>query len=364
MSAAGIWEGQAVTPDVPDINTSFEFDDADGFVLGDVPFTADFQGGVTETRGVGALYTDGSFSWHVNTAGGSVDFVTAGNTLSFFTRTVAAGDNATIQILDENGVEISLTAVTNAFQQIVVNRDPDIGESLIGSIVINVGNGEIVIDSFVFGFVSTASTDEVGCLFAPNNDFVCVVSDGTTGDLTGGVNGTFQVNGDQVSGSGNIYAAPGETLADGSTVAPLTISAGTVAEGVTLDLTIDSTGLSTALTSSFDTSFDRGADLATVQGTYAAADILDETTSFDVDAAGVISGQTASGCVLSGQISVIDATANAYGVNLVADAATCGALGGDYDGLGVSQDENGMDDAFIFAVFVDGQLMLVGEAVK
>ena len=362
MSAAGIWIGEAVTPDIPAIGTSFEFSDSDGFVIGTAPFTADFQGGQTQTLGNAALYTNGSFSWHVDTAGGSIDFLTPGSTLSFFTRTVTAGDNATIQVLDENGVEISLTAVTNAFQQIDINRGP--AESLIGSVIITVGSGEIVIDQFVLGYPSTASTDDIACLFAPNDDFVCVITDLTTGDFIGAANGTYQVNGNQVTGTGSIYAAPGGTLIDGSLVAPLTISAGTVVEDTSLDLTVGNLGLSIAVTSAFDATYDRGAALATVQAMYTTAQILDEMSSFEIDATGLISGQTASGCVLSGQVLVIDAAANTYDVNLVADAATCGALSGTYDGLGTSQDEAVMDDSFIFAVFVDGQLMIVGQALK
>ncbi|MCH8303438.1 MAG: hypothetical protein IH912_11850, partial [Proteobacteria bacterium] len=65
MSAAGIWSGQAITPDLADIFTSFEFDDPDGFILGDAPFTATFQGGVTKSVGQGGLYEGGVFSWHV-----------------------------------------------------------------------------------------------------------------------------------------------------------------------------------------------------------------------------------------------------------------------------------------------------------
>ena len=363
MSAAGIWIGQAVTPDIPAIGTSFEFPDSDGFVIGAAPFTANFQGGETQTTGVTALYTNGLFSWHVDIAGGSIDFLTPGSTLSLFTRTVTAGDNATIQVLDENGVEISLTAVTNIFQQIVVNRDPAT-ESLIGSVVITVGSGEIVIDQFVLGYPSTASTDDIACLLAPNNEFVCVVSDLTTGNFIGAANGTYQVNVNQVTGTGSLYAAPGETLIDGSLVAPLTISAGTVVEDTSLNLTVGNLGLSIAVTSAFDTTYDRGAALATVQAMYTTTEIFGEMSSFDIDTGGAISGQTASGCVLSGQVLVIDAAANTYDVNIVADATTCGALSGTYDGLGTSQDEAVMDDSFIFAVFVDGQLMTVGQALK
>ncbi len=186
-----------------------------------------------------------------------------------------------------------------------------------------------------------------------------------TGDLRAGANGAYTVNGDQVSGTGYVYAAPGETLVDGSsTIATLTIGVGTVVESNALDLTIDSSGLGIAVTSLFDATYDRGANLATVAAVYSMFDIFGVMSSFAIDANGVISGQTTTGCVLSGQVSVIDAAANTYAVNLVADAATCGALAGDYNGLGSSQDDTVMDDAFIFAAFVNGQLMTVGEAIK
>jgi len=151
---------------------------------------------------------------------------------------------------------------------------------------------------------------------------------------------------------------------NGATVAPLTISAGTVAEGATLGLTVDSSGLSIAISTTFDATFDRGSDLATIAAMYSMFDIFGDASSFTIDAAGVISGQSATGCVLSGQVTVTDAAANAYDVNLVADAATCGTLAGDYNGLGTSQDEMATDDAFIFAVFVDGQLMIAGNAIR
>ena len=370
MSAAGIWVGEAVTPDVADIVTSFEFNDSDGFVLGNAPFTADFQGGVTESRQMGPLYSEGLFSWHINTAGGSIDFAIPGDTLVFSTRTVTAGDNATVQVLDQLGAQISLTVVTNAFQQIVVNRNP--GQTLIGSVVITVTTGEIVIDSFTFGFPSTASTDDIACLFAPpdpvapaaEDPFICVITD-ATGALIGSANGTYEANGDVVTGTGSLYAAPGETLADGSTVADLTISAGTVVEATSLNVTVDSTGLSIAVTSLFDDTYDRASDLSIVAAVYADLEIFGDTFSLTIDGAGMISGLSmATGCVLSGQVAVIDPAANIYGVNLVADAGTCGALSGNYDGLGSSQDDMLMDDQFIFAVFVDGVSMIVGQGNK
>jgi len=371
MSAAGIWVGDAVTPDVADIVTSFEFTDSDGFILGTAPFTADFQGGETKTEGQVGLYDDGDFSWHVITAGASINFPTPGDKLLLTRRTVTAGNIATIEVFDEFDVSISLTAVPDAFQQIVVNRNP--GQSLIGSVEITVTTGEIVIDSFTFGFPSTASTDDIGCLFAPpdpvapaaEDPFICVITD-AIGALIGSANGTYEANGDVVTGTGSLYAAPpGETLADGSTIADLTISAGTVVESTSLNVTIDSTGLSIAVTSLFDDTYDRVSDLSVVAAVYADLEIFGDTFSLTIDGAGMISGLSmATGCVLSGQVAVIDPAANIYGVNLVAVAGTCGALSGNYDGLGSSQDDILMDDQFIFAVFVDGVSMIVGQGNK
>ena len=292
--------GTAVTPDVADSATSFEFTDSNGFILGAAPFTANFQGGETKSVGNAGLYSEGDFSWHVDTAGGSVDFATPGDSLTLSTRTVTAGDNATIEVRDESDNPISMTVVPdNAFQQIVVNTNP--GQPRTGSVVITVNSGEIVIDSFNIGFPSTASTDDIACLLAPNDEFTCVITDTTTGALLAGANGTFSVSGSQISGSGDVYAAPGQTLADGSaTIAALTISSGTVNESNTLNVTITSSGLDIAVTSLFDTTYDRGADLATVAFAYTPIDIFGEMSSFVIDANGVISGTTTSGCVLSG----------------------------------------------------------------
>jgi hypothetical protein len=372
MSAAGIWVGEAVTPDIANIVTGFEFNDTNGFILGTAPFTADFQGGVTETRGIGALYKDGVFSWHISSAGASIIFNVPGNSLSLWTRTVTAGDVATVKVLDENDVELSSTVVPdNIFVNVIENRNP--GETLIGSVVITVAAGdEIVIDAFSFGYPSTASTDDIACLFAPpdpvapaaEDPFICVITD-AIGALIGSANGTYEANGDVVTGTGSLYAAPAETLADGSTVAPLTISAGTVVESTSLNVTIISSGLSIAVTSLFDDTYDRVSDLSVVAAVYADLEIFGDTFSLTIDGAGMISGLSmATGCVLSGQVAVIDPAANIYGVNLVADAGTCAALNGNYDGLGSSQDDLVMDDQFIFAVFVDGVSTIVGQGNK
>ena len=369
MSAAGLWDGQAVTAAIADVFTGFEGpDDANGFVVGTSPFAATFAGGVTETRGIPGFYSDGAKSWHIagNNAGvieATVTFETPISTLTFFTRTVTNGDVAAIAVKDTNGAVTQTIVVpdANSPQQVTIN----VGAGLpIASLEINVSSGEIVIDGFTFGYASTATTDDIGCIFASNGELACVINDTGSGDPIATANGTYTVTGDQLSGSGNLYAMPGEMLVGGATIAPMTISAGTVDENTTLNLTINSSGRDIAVTSAFDAEYDRGSALATVAAVYSTAQIFGGATGFTIDAAGVISGQTAAACVLSGQVSIIDATANEYDVNLVADAATCGASAGNYDGLGTTTDENAMDDQFIFLVFVDGQLMTLGQAIK
>ena len=307
MSAAGIWVGEAVTPDPMDISTGFEFSDNDGFIMGTAPFTVDFQGGVAQTIGTTIFYHLGIHSWHIGSSGASIVFGVPVESVSLWTRTTTNGDVATIKVLDESGVEISSTAVTDSFVQIV--EVSGMGAPLIGSVVITVDAGdEIVIDTFTSSFVSAPSTDDIACVLAPNDEFICLVSDAMTEELLATANGTYTVNGDQVTGVGNLYAPPGATLAHGSTVAPLTISTGTVVEDTSLDVTIISSGLGITVTSLFDATYDRGADLATVGVMYNTSfDIFGDMSSFAIDATtGVISGQSVAGCILSGTVSVID----------------------------------------------------------
>ena len=346
----------------PDVFTSFEFNAAGPFSVGTSPFTATFSNGNAETRDVRAFYITGTHAWHILIGtSATVSFETLPSTLSFWVRTENAIVVSDIQILDENGALIMAVTPTNDFQQIVVNRAA--GQTLIGSFVVtSTSGGDVVIDDLTFGFPSTTSTTSyIGCLVAETLELVCVVTDVTTGDFVAGVHGTGQVSGNQITGSGTIHAAPGTTLADGSTVANVTISVGTVSGRASLDLTVGAAGTSTSVSTTFDNSYDRGSDLVTVAGAYSSFDIFGDPASFSVDANGIITSQSNSGCVGNGQISIIDANFNAYNVTL--DVTSCGALDGMYDGLGITQDNVTMDDVFVFAVFTN-QSTVIGAAEK
>ncbi|MEN8259066.1 MAG: hypothetical protein ABFS02_00505, partial [Pseudomonadota bacterium] len=195
------------------------------------------------------------------------------------------------------------------------------------------------------------------------SQFVSIVTYATTDDFVAGVQGTVQVNGSQVTGTGTLFAAPGTTLPDGSTFTPLTIT-GTLS-GESLDLTIDAAGVSISVSTTFAASvYNRGSALATVAGVYSTFDFphrFGDPASFSVDANGVIFSQSTAGCVSNGQISIIDANFNAYDVTL--DVTLCGALNGMYDGLGLTVDAKATDDHFIFSVFTS-QSVINGHATK
>ena len=364
QSVAGIWSGTSVTDPAPDVFTSFEFNETGPFSVGSAPYTADFSNGNAESRGIPSFYITGLNAWHILIGtSATVTFETLPNTLDFFVRMEAAGNVGLIEIFDEYSVMIDSFAPTNAFQRRTITRTA--GQSLIGSMTVtSTSGGDVVIDDLTFGYSGAGfagSNEEIGCVVAETGEFACVLNDPVSGDLTGAAGGNAQVSGTNVSGGGTTYAVPGTTLPNGQTTASATISSGTVSSGSTLDLVVDAAGATSTIDTDFDESYNRGSDLATIAATYTDFDIFGEASSFTIDAAGAITGQSLSGCVLNGQVTIIDAGFNAYDVQL--DVSSCGALNGSYDGLGVTQDDADPDDTFVFAAFnADGTL--VGAAVR
>ena len=365
QNPGGIWDGQSVTAAAPDVFTSFEFNAVGPFTDPSwaSPYTATFSSGNAKTVGNPLFYKSGAFSWHIlNATSAIVTFETNPSSLNFWVRTETAADVAEIRILDDTAptpiVIQPIIVPNNVFQQITINRMP--GQTLIGSVeVTSTSGGDVIIDDFTFGFSDT--TDQVGCIVAETMEFVCVTRNAAD-EFIASAQGTVQIaNLNQVTGSGTLYAAPGFTLNDGSTFAALTISAGTVSEGNTLDFTVDAAGTTSTVSTFFDAIYNRGSDLATVAAVYTTFDIFGDMSSFTIDANGVITGNSVAGCVLNGQVTIIDAAFNAYDVAL--DVANCAGLNGMYDGLGLSQDDIVMDDSFAFAVFT-AQTVIVGEAVK
>lgn len=194
----------------------------------------------------------------------------------------------------------------------------------------------------------------------------------------GGAHGTVNLADiSKLSGSGMLYAAPGSVLSNGtSTTAPFTITdgyltdiPGTEANPIQkrLDLTISSLGEVSALQAYFDHYYfrERHGDFTTdwIEGVYATFALFDDPASLSIDADGSLYSQSASGCVMSGHIGIIDWPYNGYAVNLTME--NCAGLAGEYTGLAFLNDfvwVNGTDNLRI-AVFNDTSF-IAGEARK
>ena len=365
QSAAGSWNGQSVTAVAADVFTSFEFNASGPFSVGSTPYTATFSNGNAESRGIPSFYISGLNSWHVLVGtSATVSFETSPNTLSFHVRMEAASDVGQIQVFDENNAAIQTIVLTNVFQTVTVTRTA--GQTLIDSVsVTSTSGGDVVIDDLTFGYDGAGfagATDDIGCLVSENLEFACVLTDSITDAFVGGARGTLQVtNNNQISGSGTVYAAPGEVLANGKTFADLSIASGLVSTATSLDLIVDAAGATSIVATDFDTDYNRGSSLAAVAAVYSSFDIFGDPSSLTIDAGGVLDGQSAASCSLAGQVSIIDAMFNAYDLQI--DVTSCGGLNGTYDGLGLTDDTSVTDDTFVFGVFTD-QTSIFGVAVK
>ena len=363
QNPGGVWDGQNVSAAAADVFESFEFNATGGFVRGTTPYTATYSNGNAETRGVPAFYISGDNAWHILIGtSATVTFETLPNTLTFHVRTENAADVSNIDIFDAGGALIQNVVPTDAFQLISIVRGA--GQTLIGSVeVTSTSGGDVVIDDLTFGYSGSGfvgGMDNIDCVVSEMMEVVCVVTD-PMGTVLVSAEATLQIaNGNEVSGTGTLYAAPGSMLSDGSTVAPLTITAGTISEGMTLNLTVDGAGTTNDVSMMFDPIYNRSSTLATVVAVYAGVTIFGDVGSFVIDATGVITGQSPN-CVLNGQVSIIDPNFNAYDVQL--DASLCGGLDGMYDGLGISQDEPLPDTAFDFVV-TNAVNAIAGAALK
>lgn len=133
-----------------------------------------------------------------------------------------------------------------------------------------------------------------------------------TNDAQGFGSGSV-ANGNAVALSYTVVPALEDVLSDGSTSAACT-GTGTVQERQSLSVSVNCTSSASSWTGSatltYNPAYDRDSSLPAVAGNY--EDFGDVLT---IDANGVVFEQSAtSGCVLNGQVSIIDANWNAYDV--------------------------------------------------
>jgi hypothetical protein len=217
-------------------------------------------------------------------------------------------------------------------------------------------------------FCLVASTGELSCvlsdpLFEPEYPFAYALD-----PRAGALHGVLHVaNADQPSGSGTVYAAPGEVLADGRSVtADYTITGGSLTDSNSqLDLTISTMGEEWVLSAHFDHYYYLqlyGVAIQQLSHVYADAAFNGERASLTIDDRGKLFSQTASGCILDGGVTLIDSRYNAFAVSLT--VADCPGKNGAYEGLATLIDfsfANGANQV-LFTVFNTNGFVL-GEAV-
>jgi hypothetical protein len=134
-------------------------------------------------------------------------------------------------------------------------------------------------------------------------------------DLSQGSGVLSVTNGNRISGTFQLVTQLGSTFIDGTTSANCTFT-GSVVERQTITATVNCTttaGLQTQVTATlaYEALYDRDSSLALVSGNYQAVQEV-----LNVAGDGTMFSQNAgTGCVVNGQISIINAAYNAYDVS-------------------------------------------------
>ena len=181
-------------------------------------------------------------------------------------------------------------------------------------------------------------------------------------DTLGQFVGTFSADGTSLSGSGVGIAPVGSTWLDNSTTIDINMS-GTISERASMSGNWSGgTGETGTFSFVYDGIYARGSALSTVAGSWVSLDELDNPIgSITIDSAGRMDAQDAAGCLYSGDVSIINASYNAYDLDLT--VTSCGNFDGVYSGLAVVADTDAPDDTLVYSVD-NGTWFIIAEAYR
>lgn len=156
-----------------------------------------------------------------------------------------------------------------------------------------------------------------------------------SGNETSYTTGNFQISGDRFSGSGPEYDDAGVEIValSGDFVSKQSLSGVGRVNGVQ----------TSSFELNYDSIYERGSSLARVVGTYSDTDGT-YTETYTIDSSGDITGSDTDGCVINGQISIVNSAYNDYGIQLT--VSNC-AISGNYTGAAVLLDDEEMDDTLL-----------------
>lgn len=174
--------------------------------------------------------------------------------------------------------------------------------------------------------------------------------------------GTFSAEGTSLTGGGIGVAPIGSVWLNNSPVIDVSMT-GTISERANMsgDWT-GSTGETGSFSFAYDAVYEKPSSLATLAGSWVSMDEFGNPDgSVTIDSAGRMDAQDANGCLYSGDVTIINATYNAYDLSLV--VSNCGDFDGSYSGLGVLADTVEPDDTFIYSVD-NGSFYIISEIVR
>ncbi len=154
------------------------------------------------------------------------------------------------------------------------------------------------------------------------------------------------ISGNSFSATAKGYAPIGETFPDGSSSGSISVS-GTCIEMQSITGTYSGLGDNGTISLSYSTLYERASSLSKVSGAWAGL-VNGYIQSISIDSSGNIIGADTSGCVYAGNVSIINATYNVYGVNI--NVSSCGSYNGTYAGLATLGDTSAMDDTLYYGV--------------
>lgn len=136
--------------------------------------------------------------------------------------------------------------------------------------------------------------------------------------------GSYSLNGDQISASVVAYEANGPAYAT-------TEFSGTVTEQVSLSASFTtSEGTSGTIALAFDDIYNRPSSLGMLEGVWSSSE-PGYTLTVAIDTDGSFFGQDSEGCVVFGDFGIINPSQNLYDVQVT--ATSCGFLTGSYTGF-------------------------------
>lgn len=161
--------------------------------------------------------------------------------------------------------------------------------------------------------------------------------------------GTYTVTGNSISGNVTAYEI------NGGPFATATIS-GTVSEESAISVKFTTSyGSTGSMSLDFASIYNRDSSLSLTQGVWSYTSGA-YSLAVAIDGDGSFFGQDSDGCVIGGNIGIIDTGRNLYDVDLLVES--CGPLNGNYDGFAGLLDDISTNDTLQVAVSNENFLLL------